>query len=288
MMRATMFTIVIFSCIVLIPNCLAQESQNKTYEFGPLKLDPNVKISDFFTFGTVLISVVTIFLTVRGDKNLRQREQAEKVRNAETKMIENMLRWRELSLSIFDDLDIVYAEEEKNTKGNWDRQGLYESLCNKFIEPYCKLCKKRLDENIEVIHSEKFDYDPFVCLFFKDVLNRLKMEEDIMKQAGIIGGIWSIIFYDENDASKSSVSSYHLKDHIERVRGIYELRINSFQDSIRDYLLYFMSKSEGEILKDKNTYFNIKSVNLPPNPNSEMYAISRKKAPKIVHSKNEE
>jgi hypothetical protein len=284
MMRALIFTIAIVSCIVLGPNCLAQESQNKTYGFGPLNLDPNVKISDFFTFGTILISVVTIFLAVRGDKKLRQREQADKVRNAEAKMIENMLRWSKLSLSIFDDLDIIPTQKGKNEIKDMNPQDIWESWRNDVNEAVSRLCKKRLDENIEIIHSEHFDYDPFVSLFFQDVLDRLKLEEQIMIQAGIHGGFWDTInsFCNNNEISQSPELLFFLKNHVAWVNGKYALRVNNFQEAITDYLLSFMSEKDETILKKKKKYFKISSVKLPSHPESKMYKISKEKTPEII------
>jgi hypothetical protein len=232
-MGVPMIAIVLILCAGLVilllksPIAWAQESSNASLILG--FIDPRIRISDIFTFVPIFISVVTIFLTLQKEKNLRQKEQADKVRTAVAKTIANLRSWRDISFSLFNELDNVLDNSIKGAGDSIEFTNIIDKELKKLRKDICECSPKDSIAKYESI----YEYDPSVGFFFSGILERLRDEAAVMFDAGLRSGSSDVI----NDYLKNGC----VVDHKIEDRELRELllgRIGNVEVIYRDQINY--------------------------------------------------
>lgn len=90
----------------------------------PVKVDQTLKLSDFITAVSVLISAMALVYAWNKDFSLKEREQANQVRDAASKTLAKLERRKELSLWIFKDIQPLIVESSEHLKNSKDLRRL--------------------------------------------------------------------------------------------------------------------------------------------------------------------
>jgi hypothetical protein len=235
-----------------IPVARAEDSSNVSLIMG--FIDPRVKISDILTIVLIFISALTILLTLQKEKNLRQKEQADRVRTAVAKTIANIKSWRDINFSLFAELE-----------------GILDLSISGAVDPVAFTAN--LDKNLKKLHKDKcesspkisipkyesiYEYDPWVGLFFSKILERLRDESGVMFEAGLKSGSLDVLYgyLMENSADVHKISDIELRTllskRIKDIKYIYKSYIDylALEAIVQPLQYLFISQDFSEQTRD--------------------------------------
>jgi len=233
--------------MITISSALDLSKENKLF-WG--FLDPTTQIGDLLTIITILITLYSLRNTLNKDRMLREKDQADKVRDGAARMIAKLDRWRELSLAMFPDMDIAFVETSEEMRRMFDSQNARDSLWKKLNAIKSSIFEKVLAEDIETAYADLYGYDPHVREFYEKVLFRLKEEETVMFKKGILCRTQNEILYNHKDIDSFRTNDMRngLMRHAEDVHSKYKLRLHEIIKPVEALLLELISKSDQELL----------------------------------------
>jgi hypothetical protein len=227
-------------------------------------IEPFVRTGDILTLITIIISLFSILRELRKERFLRQKEQADKVRDAAALIVSKLDRWEDLSLSIFQGIDALFVETSEKFKNNFDPELARDFIWAKLSLLRGNYLEKILNENIEISYAKLYSFDPSVRPFFDGVIKQLKEEEDVMFQ-GLLEATQNDILYSNYEKSnyKTSELRNSLMNSSLMVKIIYEKRIKFILDLAGDALLSLISRSDEDILKIRKENFDSAKLKFP-------------------------
>jgi hypothetical protein len=101
--------------------------------------------------------------------------------------------------------------------------------------------------------------------FFEEVLNQLKIEEEVMFQRGLLLGLQDKIESFEDITPYMATSDFRnpLMDQANDIRGRYELRLYEIIELVADSLLDLIDMDDETILKMDTSYFKDHRIEFP-------------------------
>jgi len=229
-------------------------------------LDRQIKVGDIITVLAIFYSLVSLLSALEKERKLRRKEQADNVRSAAAKTIAKLDRWKELSLSMFTYMDVVFVNTSKlwNETANKDltRDTLWEDM--NIIRG--KNSEKILSEDIGTAYMDIYGYDPSVRPFFAFVLNQLKNEEEVMFQKGLLAGLQYIIESFDSPKNELGTASFRdpLMEHANNIRGKYETRLYYLLEPVASNLMHLIILHDEGILEIEKPYFEKLEIKFPP------------------------
>jgi hypothetical protein len=291
----------------LFPPSLTCQAINGSLNQIGFHLNNEIKVVDFATALAILITLVSLLLSLKKDRNMRQRDQADKIRSAAAKTLAKLDKWREISLSMFDSMDIVFVDVSKawakGIKGDELRDNLWEKLNKLRVD----VSEEIIKQGIETTYFELYSSDPYVKLYFEKVLNTLKDEQEVMFRMGLLPGVQNIVNQLENVDGVRETAYFRnpLMEHAVIMRGRYQLRINDILSDVSDAIFKLLKKKDGSLLKmekdktlygriyekafmkEKDYYFKNLLLNVTPGV-AEDYGIILKKNARMIRSTDSE
>lgn len=75
-----------------------------------LTFDRTIALKDILTSLSILVSIAALLFAWGQDRQIREREQADRIRAAAAETLAKVERWEELSLWFFQDIQPLYVE----------------------------------------------------------------------------------------------------------------------------------------------------------------------------------
>jgi hypothetical protein len=230
-------------------------------------LDNTIKFGDFITAIAILISLISLLISLRKDRNLRQKQQADIVRSCAARTLAKLDRWKEISLSMFDRLDIIFVNTSTLWAKNENGEVLKDLLWMKIDKERVKNLENIKKEEIESSYNDLYGFDPYARAYFEYVLDLLKEEEEIMYRKALQPGIQDIVKEMQNEEGERWTANFRnaLAIHANHMREIYESRLSLILQKVSDSLLELIKKKDDKILSiSKNSYFKDLVFNIVP------------------------
>lgn len=230
-------------------------SINETLAQMGYRLDNVIKIPDFITLFAVLLTLLSITLSQRSNRNLRQREQADRFRNAAVETIAKLDRMRMLSLSMFNDMEKVFIDINNLWTNGTKKEELKKLLSKILIDAKQNISKRILDEGIETTYFDLYGFDPYVQDYFKRVFNIIKDEQEMMFRNVLLPKLSEII---DKKISRESDSLIPLTDTANFVKGKYQLKLDQILGQVSNEVSQtILAKKDGTLLSSKNGKIDI-------------------------------
>src|SRR5438876_1156154 len=121
-----------------------------------LTLDKTIKASDLLTSVTIIVSVVALVITWTKDRDVRVREQADRVRTAAAKTLAKLERWQILQLSLYDQLQPVFVETSEMLEKEFNVIGTRDYLWKQINAQHTSISAKVLEEGFETAYVDLF------------------------------------------------------------------------------------------------------------------------------------
>jgi hypothetical protein len=140
-----------------------------------VKLEKTIKVGEILTIITILISVAGVFITLSKDRYMREKEQADRIRNAAAKTSAMLERWQSLNLSFFDELQPDFVETSEILSKKHDAQEARDHLWKKINSCKANIAAKILDEHIEIAYMDLCVSLPDFQKLFEISLKKLEL-----------------------------------------------------------------------------------------------------------------
>ncbi len=124
-----------------------------------LKLDWTIQFGHILTIITIIISVLPLLYTLHKDREIKVKEQADRIRSAAVKTMASLDRWQYLNQSLFTELHPVFVETKDVLVKKHDNRETLNYLYKNIYIYNAKIATKLLDEHIEIAF-----YDLYVIL----------------------------------------------------------------------------------------------------------------------------
>jgi hypothetical protein len=143
-----------------------------------LKIEKTVSIRDFLTTLAIVVSVLALVNTLKQDQFLRQKEQADRVRNAAALTLAKLERLQTLYGSFYLELQPIFVETSEMLARDFDITSTRDFLWKKANEIHFSVLERIIEEEIEVAYTSLYGYHPAVRELFQSALQKLKREEE--------------------------------------------------------------------------------------------------------------
>jgi len=147
---------------------------------GGFVLKPEISIGDVLTTLSVIVSVIALIVAWSKDRLLKRREYADKIRRAAGMIIAKLERWRELSLSFFDEIQPIITDADVMLTEEQNLIATRDILWRNVIAARAAALRRILDEEIEVAYADLYGYDPKIQNLFVEAVNRLRLVDKEM------------------------------------------------------------------------------------------------------------
>jgi hypothetical protein len=152
---------------------IAKDHAKKPY----LRLERKVSVGDLLTVCSILVSAILVVSAWTIDRNLRRKEQADKVRAAAAATLVKLDRLEELSLSIFSKVDPAFVNTkeslQKDSKTKLEQDTARHELWKAILQAEVDVQQKILDDHVEGGYMGLYTYDPSAREEFDKVLTTL-------------------------------------------------------------------------------------------------------------------
>jgi tetratricopeptide (TPR) repeat protein len=222
-------------------------------------IDPKMEIGDILTFFAIVISAMTLIFSLSKDRALREKENADKIRDAAAKTMAKLDRWLELSLSIFQDAQPVFIDtiemlKTEFNKDDFDIENTRNYLWKNMISLYNEISRKILDEDLQTAHNNLFGnrplgYQPRLTEIFKVKLKELQAARDKSFRDFIFETQENVLAYNDRKYDYKTNDLWNdLKDTAESNKDEYEKNVKPIFDQLSNLLLDIIRKEDYELL----------------------------------------
>jgi hypothetical protein len=121
----------------------------------------------------VILSALTLLASLQKNRNLRIKEYADRVRRSAALIAARADRWRQLSLSLFQDIQVQITEADVMLVEECDIRRVRDFFWRELFVAQRIIAKKLVDEQIEISYAELFGYDSKIHELFDALVKRL-------------------------------------------------------------------------------------------------------------------
>jgi hypothetical protein len=143
-----------------------------------LRLD--VGVGEILTSASILISAFALTQQLSKDRAVRQTEQANEIRMAAARTLEGLLRWRELSLSLFWEAQPIYVQASVDLKRTRDNIAVRDELYSKLLGKYFGVGQEKRKEKILSAYIQMYKFSPVIKPYFETIIKRLEQADEDM------------------------------------------------------------------------------------------------------------
>lgn len=214
-----------------------------------LNLDRTIKASDVLTSLTILVSVVALLVSWTKDRDIRTREQADRVRTAAAKTIAKLERWEAIQLSLYSELQPTYVEVSEAMAKQFNVASSRDLLWKRINALRAKIASRVLDEAVETAYVDLFAYHPSIRGTFQEVMADLRTAEKEASLQLLAETERAILSF---EGKQSGYQTAQLGNALRAVAHTVEVefrkRIASRLTGIQDYLYRLLSLTDEQLL----------------------------------------
>ena len=155
----------------------ADKRQEKNLKEEP-QHETRLKIADALTAFSVMLALCGFLYTWSTDHEIRKKQEADKVRMAASKMLVKIDRWRDVSLSLYEDAQPSFSDVKMLLKKNGvdvieGRDRLWQDV----TRLHNKVHHTLVEEQVAVAYLDLYAYRPEVRRVFLETLRDLEDAE---------------------------------------------------------------------------------------------------------------
>jgi hypothetical protein len=221
-----------------------------------MALEPSISIGNILTSITILISLITLYLSWRKDSKLKIKEKADVIRKSAALTLKSLERWKEISLSIFYkcDVEFIYTSEmlvfeEKVSDEQLDKARDY--LWKKLMYIVAENKNLVFKEEIKNAYFDLYPHYPQIKLFYENTLFELIDIENKMLDEFIAEKTQNEVLHIEK-LVKDKYYSALLGNRLRSVRNEclldYQKQINALTVEIHNILTNIITEKDEKLI----------------------------------------
>jgi hypothetical protein len=217
--------------------------------FG-FQIERTAKVGDLLTSFSLVISVAAIIFAWHQDIASRKRQQADAIRTAAAVTLAKLIRWGELSSSIFDELQPVILEASQALpKSGVD--AARDAFWVGYTKAHITTEKKKIDDQIEGAFTALYGYNPDMKKKLTATLKALQDGEERMLSSFLHDCEVQIrSFLDKGKMEVYTTASLGnpLRDIVDRYRENYAQDIKASLQGTDEFLSSLVRKTDTDLL----------------------------------------
>lgn len=216
------------------------------------EIDPKVSMGDILTIVSILISIISLMYSLSKDRELRRKEQADVIRKAAGKTIAKLDRWKEITLSLYQDIQPLLVETTEKLQQNFNVIAVRDYLWKNLNEKRTEILNNILKEDIETAYVDLYGFHPRVRSLFEETLSQLKSDqEDVFKKLLDETQDSILSFSGKEDTYQTAELGNKLRYNADAIREESKRTINERLDPLDDFLNRLVSMSDRDLLEGK-------------------------------------
>jgi hypothetical protein len=146
----------------------------------PDPINLGIKVGDVLTSLSILISLVALLIAWAKDRQIRKRDQADRVRKAAAQIIAKLERWKELNIWFFQAIQPSLVKTSEMLADDFNIGNARDYLWKELNAGRLQTQEKILNEQIEMAYVELYGYHPGVHDLFVSTFDSLKQKEKLL------------------------------------------------------------------------------------------------------------
>jgi hypothetical protein len=237
---------------------LLLQDLTKKISIGPLEFNPEIKIGDFLTPISLIITVLTFAWTIRKDIVTRQGTEADKVRAAAAKALGKLQRWRELALWYYRDIQSVFVATSNLLAKEFDVDSARDHLWTVLPEARVKNSERILNEALETAYVELASYYPGVYDAFRaTVATMKKIEEERFADFLQLCQNAVLSLRDRQQDYVPPILGNALRSVTGAVTGVLSDQLNTASAPIEQFLVSVIKQNDHALLERKSSVIDV-------------------------------
>lgn len=144
-------------------------------------IELKITIGNILASLAIILSAAGLLFSWHKYRKIRQKAYAEKIRKSAGLVIAKLERWKEISLSIFDDVRISIVDADRELSNNASPVEVSDLLWQSIEESNNKSVNRKIDEQIEISYSDLYGYNIDIQnLFHESIKLMKKIDESIL------------------------------------------------------------------------------------------------------------
>jgi hypothetical protein len=218
-------------------NMINQMEFNRKFDMG-----------DLLTILTIIITLATLLYSLKKERELRRKVQADTVRTASAKTIAKLIRWRDLSLGMFQRFQPVFVDTSQKLAEGSNSKVIRDLLWAQLHKCRFKTSEMILQENIEIAYVDLYGYYPQIKPIIEELISRLKKEEDLMFNEFLLISQADTKYFLNRKEIESAELGNLLRKHARDVKARFQEKINKLIDPVSVLLYQVIIKNDKDIL----------------------------------------
>lgn len=219
------------------------------------RIDRTVRISEIITpiltIITIALSIFSLSHNLQKDIELREREQANKIRTAAAKALTNLETLQSLQLSIFAELQPVYVDISQRLYEPLDVEQARDDLWKSITQTIAELNKDIVEKEIVVGYADLLVDFPEIRNPYLDAIASIAEKREVVFAQFLSGTEDDILSY---PLVREDYQSAMLGGDLRKTSALFQttLRQDTEQiiDPLRTCILNIISKTDSELLSE--------------------------------------
>jgi hypothetical protein len=209
-------------------------------------------MGNILTIVSILISIISLMYSFSKDRELRRKEQADVIRKAAGKTIAKLDRWKEITLSLYQDIQPLLVETTEKLQQDFNVIAVRDYLWKKLNEKQIEILNNILKEDIETAYVDLYGFHPSVRNLFEETLSQLKSDQEAIFKKLLDETQDSILsFSGKEDTYQTAELGNRLRFSADAIREEAKRTIKERLDPLDIFLNRLVSMSDRDLLEGK-------------------------------------
>ena len=211
-------------------------------------VERSIKVGDLLTSVSILVSVLALVITLGKDRQVRQKDQADKVRGVAARTLGKVERWSKLALFYYDEVDPVFVQTSELVAKNETLPAARDFLWRELKRIRIHAEERKLEEQLENSYVELFSYHPCVRTLFIHSLRNMSIAETSVFEQFLASAEMAVFDSRGKPTFQTADLGNSLRDVAARARKDLETRFNPPLERLRDFLAQIVTKSDADLV----------------------------------------
>lgn len=215
---------------------------------------PKITVGNLMTILTVVISVVSLIRAWSKDRKHKQSESAGRIRQRAGLVIAKIERFRDISSSLFDELQVTITEADAKLARGTDVIETRDFFWKELWVLRRAVSRRIIDEQIQIAYADLYGYDHRVHKLYVGAIRRLETIDDLIFQMLLNETQSNILSLDR--LSTEIETTFHsaqlgnlLRTICARIENVFRASMDKVVEAFRKEFARLLEATDLEIMK---------------------------------------
>jgi hypothetical protein len=208
-----------------------------------------ISVGEFLTVFVILLSAAGLWFSWSKDRELRRREDAERIRQNAGTVTAKLERWAVLSSRYYSDIQPLLVDSSLKLAENHQLHPANDILWRGLFEAQARSSQRAIDEQVEIAYVSLYGYDPRIYnLFIAAVCQLKEKDQDFADQARV--ETESVLTQDMLQQDTSAITE-NLRNKCAELQASLQSEMEKIIDPFRQQMFALIRASDEDIVGRK-------------------------------------